>query len=54
MWRDHVGVVDAPGIAPEWTDEPIWTGQLLLTARVGGTEPRGWTSEPPWRSCVWC
>lgn len=29
-WRDYLGAVtDAMGIAPEWTDEPVWTGQLL-------------------------
>jgi len=21
-------VTDALGVAPEWTDEPVWTGQL--------------------------
>lgn len=38
-WRDYLGTVtDALGVAPEWTDEPVWTGQLL-TDRV----PRwGW------------
>ena len=36
-WRDYLGTVtDALGVAPEWTDEPVWTGQLL-TGRA-----RGW------------
>jgi nucleoside-diphosphate-sugar epimerase len=36
-WRDYLGTVtDALGVAPEWTDEPAWTGQML-TDRV-----RGW------------
>jgi hypothetical protein len=29
-WRNYLGTVtDAMGVAPEWTDEPAWTGQLL-------------------------
>jgi hypothetical protein len=29
-WRNYFGTVtDALGVAPEWTDEPVWTGQLL-------------------------
>ncbi len=40
-WRDYVGTVaDALGVTPEWTDEPVWTGQLL-TARA-----RGWGWAP--------
>jgi nucleoside-diphosphate-sugar epimerase len=36
-WRDYLGTVtDALGVAPEWTDEPVWTGRLL-TDRA-----RGW------------
>jgi len=38
-WRDYLGTVtDALGVAPEWTDESVWTGQLL-TGRVRGS---GW------------
>jgi nucleoside-diphosphate-sugar epimerase len=40
-WRDYFGTVtDALGVAPEWTDEPVWTGQLL-TDRA-----RGWGWAP--------
>jgi nucleoside-diphosphate-sugar epimerase len=41
-WRDYLGTVtDALGVAPEWTDEPVWTGQLLTDrARAWGWEPR--------------
>jgi 2-alkyl-3-oxoalkanoate reductase len=40
-WRDYFGTVtDALGVAPEWTDEPVWTGQLL-TERA-----RGWGWAP--------
>jgi nucleoside-diphosphate-sugar epimerase len=41
-WRDYLGTVtDALGIAPEWTDEPVWTGQLLADrARAWGWVPR--------------
>ncbi len=36
-WRDYLGTVtDALGVAAQWTDEPVWTGQLL-TDRA-----RGW------------
>ena len=36
-WRNYFGTVtDALGVVPEWTDEPVWTGQML-TDRV-----RGW------------
>ena len=39
-WRDYLGTVtEALGVAPEWTDEPVWTGQLL-TDRARGW---GWT-----------
>jgi len=41
-WRDYLGTVaDALGVAPEWTDEPAWTGQLLTDrARGWGWAPR--------------
>jgi len=41
-WRDYLGTVtDALGVAPEWTDEPVWTGQLLTgRARRWGWAPR--------------
>ncbi|RZU31816.1 NAD-dependent epimerase/dehydratase family protein [Blastococcus saxobsidens] len=41
-WRDYLGTVtDALGIEPEWTDEPVWTGQLLThRARGWGWAPR--------------
>jgi 2-alkyl-3-oxoalkanoate reductase len=41
-WRDYLGTVtDALGVAPEWTDEPAWTGQLLTDrARKWGWTPR--------------
>jgi nucleoside-diphosphate-sugar epimerase len=41
-WRDYLGTVtDALGVAPEWTDEPAWTGQLLTDrARRWGWVPR--------------
>jgi 2-alkyl-3-oxoalkanoate reductase len=41
-WRDYLGTVsDALGVAPEWTDEPDWTGQLLTErARRWGWAPR--------------
>ncbi|MCZ2820397.1 NAD(P)H-binding protein [Modestobacter sp. VKM Ac-2977] len=41
-WRDYLGTVtDALGVAPEWTDEPVWTGQLLTDrARGWGWMPR--------------
>ncbi|RBY98113.1 epimerase [Blastococcus sp. TF02-8] len=39
--RDYVGTVTgAFGIEPEWTDEPVWTGQLL------GDRARGWGWTP--------
>ena len=39
-WRDYLGTVtDALGVAPEWTDEPVWTGQL----RTGRARGWGWT-----------
>ncbi|WP_138760618.1 NAD-dependent epimerase/dehydratase family protein [Modestobacter altitudinis] len=41
-WRDYLGTVtDALGVTPEWTDEPVWTGQLL-TDRARGW---GWAPE---------
>ena len=41
-WRDYLGTVtDALGVAPEWTDEPVWTGKLL-TDRARGW---GWTPQ---------
>jgi nucleoside-diphosphate-sugar epimerase len=41
-WRDYLGTVtDALGVAPEWTDEPVWTGQLRTDrARAWGWAPR--------------
>ncbi len=39
---DYLGAVtDALGVAPEWTDEPVWTRQLLADrARRWGWTPR--------------
>lgn len=41
-WRDYLGAVTgALGVAPEWTDEPVWTGQLRTDrARRWGWAPR--------------
>jgi 2-alkyl-3-oxoalkanoate reductase len=41
-WRDYHGTVtDALGVEPEWTDEPVWTGQLRTDrARRWGWTPR--------------
>jgi nucleoside-diphosphate-sugar epimerase len=41
-WRDYLGTVtDALGVAPEWTNEPVWTGRLLTDrARGWGWAPR--------------
>jgi nucleoside-diphosphate-sugar epimerase len=41
-WRDYLGTVtDALGVEPEWTGEPVWTGQLLTgRARAWGWVPR--------------
>lgn len=41
-WRDYLGTVtDALGVPPEWTDEPVWTGQLRTDrARRWGWAPR--------------
>ncbi|MGY1609990.1 NAD-dependent epimerase/dehydratase family protein [Geodermatophilus sp. SYSU D00700] len=41
-WRDYLGTVTgALGVAPEWTDEPVWTGQLRTDrARRWGWVPR--------------
>ncbi|MGY2083979.1 NAD-dependent epimerase/dehydratase family protein [Blastococcus sp. SYSU DS0539] len=41
-WGDYLGTVtDALGVAPEWTDEPAWTGQLRTDrARAWGWAPR--------------
>ncbi len=41
-WRDYLGTVtDGLGVAPEWTDEPVWTGQLRADrARRWGWTPR--------------
>ena len=34
-------MTDALGVAPEWTDEPVWSGQLLTDrARGWGWLPR--------------
>jgi nucleoside-diphosphate-sugar epimerase len=39
-WRDYLGTVtDALGVAPEWTDEPVWTGRL----RADRAQAWGWT-----------
>ena len=40
-WRDYLGTVtDALGVAPEWTDEPVWTGRLITDrARRWGWVP---------------
>jgi nucleoside-diphosphate-sugar epimerase len=41
-WGDYLGTVtDALGVDPEWTDEPVWTGQLRTDrARRWGWTPR--------------
>jgi nucleoside-diphosphate-sugar epimerase len=41
-WRDYLGTVtDALGVAPEWTEEPVWTGRLRTDrARGWGWAPR--------------
>ena len=41
-WGDYLGAVtDALGIEPEWTGEPVWTGQLRTDrARRWGWTPR--------------
>jgi hypothetical protein len=41
-WKNYLGTVtDALGVAPEWTDEPAWTGQLLTDrAHRWGWVPR--------------
>ncbi|MCF6506644.1 NAD(P)-dependent oxidoreductase [Blastococcus sp. MG754426] len=41
-WRDYLETVaDAVGVDPEWTDEPVWTGQLRADrARRWGWAPR--------------
>jgi 2-alkyl-3-oxoalkanoate reductase len=41
-WGDYLGAVtDALGVEPEWTDEPVWTGQLRTDrARRWGWRPR--------------
>jgi nucleoside-diphosphate-sugar epimerase len=41
-WGDYLGAVgEATGIEPEWTDEPVWTGQLVTDrARRWGWTPR--------------
>jgi nucleoside-diphosphate-sugar epimerase len=41
-WRDYLGTVtDALGIAPEWTDQPVWTGEFRTDrARRWGWTPR--------------
>jgi nucleoside-diphosphate-sugar epimerase len=41
-WREYLGTVtDALGVAPEWTEEPALTGQLLTDrARGWGWAPR--------------
>jgi 2-alkyl-3-oxoalkanoate reductase len=46
-WRDYHGTVtDALGVEPEWTDEPVWTGQLRTDrARRWGWGPRAGLAE---------
>jgi nucleoside-diphosphate-sugar epimerase len=41
-WRHYLGTVtDALGVAPEWTDEPVWTGRLRTDrARGWGWAPK--------------
>ena len=41
-WRDYLGTVsEALGVEPDWTDEPVWTGQLRTDrARAWGWAPR--------------
>jgi nucleoside-diphosphate-sugar epimerase len=41
-WRDYLGTAaDALGVEPEWTGEPVWTGQLRTDrARRWGWAPR--------------
>ncbi len=41
-WGDYLGTVTgALGVEPEWTDEPVWTGQLRTDrARGWGWTPR--------------
>ena len=41
-WGDYLGTVtDALGVEPEWTDEPVWTGQLRTDrARRWGWAPK--------------
>ncbi|MGY1739594.1 MULTISPECIES: NAD-dependent epimerase/dehydratase family protein [unclassified Blastococcus] len=41
-WRDYLGAVTgALGVEPQWTDEPVWTGQLRTDrARRWGWAPR--------------
>ena len=41
-WGDYLGTVtDALGVAPEWTDEPVWTGRMRTDrARAWGWAPR--------------
>jgi len=41
-WGDYLGAVgEAVGSEPEWTDEPVWTGQLVTDrARRWGWTPR--------------
>jgi 2-alkyl-3-oxoalkanoate reductase len=40
-WRDYLGTVtDALGVEAAWTDEPVWTGQVLTDrARAWGWKP---------------
>jgi len=41
-WRDYLGTVtEALGVGPEWTDEPVWTGQL----RSDRARRWGWTPQ---------
>ena len=41
-WGDYLGTVtEALGVEPEWTDEPVWTGQL----RTDRARRWGWTPQ---------
>jgi len=49
-WDYHGTVTDALGVEPEWTDEPVWTGQLR-TERAGGAGGYASASRRRWTSC---
>jgi nucleoside-diphosphate-sugar epimerase len=41
-WRDYLGTVtSALGVEPEWTEEPVWTGQM----RADRARRWGWTPQ---------